>query len=402
MRGNKRYNFKKVLEVTVWILVGMGTMLLLGAAVYKKNNDHCKAVKITIEGVKNNFFIDKADVNTMLEKMKFGQLKFKPLNTFDLTGMEAILEKNVWIKSAELYFDNNDVLRIKIIEREPIARIFNTAGSSFYIDSSLKKLPLSDKFSAMLPMFTNFPFAVNSCSKPDSELLADIKNISTYITRDPFWMAQIEQVDIKPGGTFEIIPNIGNQVILFGSAENYKEKFNNLLIFYKNVQSKVGWNKYAAINVSYKNQVVAVKRGAGDTKLDSLRTIQLIKMLVANAQKQANDSTNNIQLVQPKEDNSVPFAQPHDEIFIDEQPVFNDTISSKKIKPIAPVPTDKNVSKAATPADKNSNPQFSNIKIKSIEKPNPLPLKTAKPIMKRQVIDTNKHPKAVMQPKNDY
>ena len=75
------------------------------------------------------------------------------------------------------------------------------------------------------------------------------------------------------------------------------------------MQSKVGWNKYSKINVSYKDQVVAVKRGAGDIKLDSLRTIQIMKQLVANAQKHANDSVNNIQLVQPKDDNTIPFSQ---------------------------------------------------------------------------------------------
>ena len=219
-----------------------------------------------------------------------------------LPEWKAFFEKNEWIKTAELYFDNNDVLRINIMEREPIVRIFNSDGSSFYIDSSIKKLPLSDKFSARLPVFTNFPAYGNSFSKADSNLLIEIKNIGTYISQDPFWMAQIEQVDITPDGSFEMIPKIGNQVIIFGSADNCEEKFNNLLVFYKNVQSKVGWNKYAAINVSYKDQVVAVKRGAGDIKLDSLKTIQLIKILVANAQKQANDSSNNIQLVQPKED----------------------------------------------------------------------------------------------------
>ena len=37
MSENKRYNFKKILETTVWILFGMGTIVLLGAAMYKKD-----------------------------------------------------------------------------------------------------------------------------------------------------------------------------------------------------------------------------------------------------------------------------------------------------------------------------------------------------------------------------
>jgi cell division protein FtsQ len=55
----------------------------------------------------------------------------------------------------QLFFDNNEVLQVVIDEREPIARIFTVAGNSYYIDSSLERLPLSDKMSARLPVFTN-------------------------------------------------------------------------------------------------------------------------------------------------------------------------------------------------------------------------------------------------------
>ena len=90
---NKRYNFKKILEATVWILLGIGTVVLLVAAMYKKDSQHCKDVEITIAGVKNNFFIDKDDVNAMLEKMNYGKLKMQPVHTFDLPGWKQFLKK---------------------------------------------------------------------------------------------------------------------------------------------------------------------------------------------------------------------------------------------------------------------------------------------------------------------
>ncbi len=88
-----------------------------------------------------------------------------PLHSIDLASMETALKKSQWIKNAELFFDNNNVLEVRITEREPIARIFTTSGSSFYIDSSLARLPLSDKFSPRLPVFTDFPTDVIVLSK---------------------------------------------------------------------------------------------------------------------------------------------------------------------------------------------------------------------------------------------
>jgi cell division protein FtsQ len=401
----RRYNIKSILINTVWILLGAGTIVLLVAAINKKDSNRCKDVEIIIKGVQNNFFIDKSDVTNMLEKMNLGTLKGTPIAAFNLAEMETFLKKNEWIKNAELYFDNNDELRINIMEREPIARVFNSEGGSFYIDSLLTVLPLSDKFSARLPVFTNFSLERNS--RAGKNLLAEIKKVSVYISQSPFWMAQIEQVDITPEGSFEMIPKIGNQVIIFGSAENYEEKFSNLFIFYESVQSKIGWSKYSVLNVSYKDQVIAVKRDAKEIKMDSLKAIQMMKLLVANAQKQANDSINNIQLVQPKDDNSVPFAQPQDDktFGAESLPDLSDT-AAKNVS-VAPSPA---TSKSSLPVNTSSGAktiltaQPPGNKSHSNEKPNPIFIKRAQanPTIKKPADVINKQPKAIMNPKNDY
>ena len=90
-------------------------------------------------------------------------------------------------------------------------------------------------------------------------------------------MAMIDQVDINAAHQFEMIPKIGNQVILFGDAENVKQKFDKLKIFYRGVITKVGWSKYSSINLQYKDQVVAVIRGKEEIKADSLRALALLE-----------------------------------------------------------------------------------------------------------------------------
>ncbi len=414
MFKSKRYRFIKVIATIIWIMLGMGTIVLLIAAVNKKENEKCMAVEINLTGVQNNYFIDRDDVTLMLEEMNLGKMKGQAINTFNLAAMEMKLEENKWIKNAELFFDNNDVLKINIMEREPVARIFTSKGTSFYIDTSLAILPLSDKFSARLPVFTNFTATDKKLSKADTNLLKDVKNISEYILKDSFWMAQIEQVDITAQQSFEMIPKIGNQLIIFGPSENYKEKFNNLFIFYKYVLSKVGWNKYAKVNLTYKGQVVGVRRGAEDIKTDSLKTIQLMKTLVASAQKQAMDSANNIQLVQPKDDNSVPVSySQHDKLFdaLSANDEVADTTFAKEM-----VTNDlPQSSQHVTPLflqSNNSNKTNEDIKIQQPprelnfnEKPKSTLVKeriATRKFIKKPVEKPKQRPKAVMEPKNDY
>ncbi|MEO8765151.1 MAG: hypothetical protein ABI416_12725 [Ginsengibacter sp.] len=288
----------------LWIILSSGTVVLLIAAITRKNNEHCVKIEIGIRGVQNNFFIDRKDVLDILQKTNGGSLEMKPVQSIDIALMETELQKSQWIKKAELFFDNNDVLEVKVTEREPVARIFTASGISFYIDSSMVRLPLSEKFSARLPVFTNYPNEATTLSKSDSNLTRDIITMSRFIGKDPFWMAQIDQVDISASRTFELIPKLGNQVIHFGKADNYLNKFNNLLCFYRQVLSKRGWSQYSSVDVQFAGQVVGVRRGAGEIKMDSIRSVQIMKAIIAEAQKHTYDSTN-VQLEQPEDNTNV-------------------------------------------------------------------------------------------------
>ncbi|MEO5782798.1 MAG: hypothetical protein ABIQ07_05975 [Ginsengibacter sp.] len=444
MSEKKRYNSRKIFGKILWTSLGLATVVLLGAAISLRNSKRCKGVDINISGVQNNFFVDKKEISDLLEKLCNGAPAGKKLGSFNLASIENTLRKNKWIKNAELFFDNNEVLRVDVIEREPVARIFTKAGTSFYLDSTLTALPLSDKSTARVPVFSDFPSQPNLFTKADSNLLSGIENVSTYILKDPFWMAQIDQVDITSDRTFEMVPKVGNQIIVFGNAENYEEKFNELLTFYKQVASKVGWNKYSKINVQYKGQVVAVKRGSEDVIQDLLRTKQMMQTIVIAAQQQANDSINNIQLDQQPDDNIIPVA-PHLDDIPHEQPINNKppaviiapvkTIPSSIEKPIANPSkvnvADKKINEKiekpfwlkpamSKPANVLKRPVSPKSKSTSIKRPNPYPskkifvvksstTKPAKQIIKqktkpiiKQVNKPTTKPKAVLPPKNDY
>ena len=292
----KKQIIKNMLLAALWTIVGAGTVTLLVGAIHKKDAQKCRGVDVNIKGVSNNFFVDKKDIIDgiilITEEIPVG----KTVGSFDLNAMEIALQKNTWIKSAQLFFDNNERLQVNVLEREPVARVFTTGGTTFYIDSSLAMLPLSEKFSARLPVFTNFPSDKKVLLKVDSILLKDILTISNAIQKDSFYMAMIDQIDITAQRTFEMIPKFGTTVIVFGDAKAATKKFENLKLFYKKIIVKAGWNKYSEINVQYNNQVVAKRKGAGDVKTDSLRTLQLMQLIAENAERMSSDSMQTIML----------------------------------------------------------------------------------------------------------
>lgn len=258
MRVSKR-KIWRFIAATIWVGAGLTLVMLLIAAMLKRDNKRCTGVEIEIREVKNNLFADKNDIRGMLTHM-MPEIKGRKLTEFNLRKMEQTLEGNIWIENAELFFDNDEQLQVKIKEREPIARIFTTGNKSYYVDKDFVRLPLSTRISANVPVFTNCPLDKTKWNSTDSLLLQQIKSISEWISADPFWSAQIEQINCTSAQTFELSPQLGNHVILLGDGYNLEQKFRKLYIFYKEVLSNLGWDTYSAINVQYRGQVVATRK----------------------------------------------------------------------------------------------------------------------------------------------
>lgn len=76
-----------------------------------------------------------------------------------------------------------------------------------------------------------------------------------FLNADPFWKAQIAQLNADKDGEIFFTTVLGNQRIEFGTAEDYQLKFNKLKIFYENVLSK-DWSRYQRISIKFQDQIV--------------------------------------------------------------------------------------------------------------------------------------------------
>lgn len=260
------------MKISLWCLLGCGSIVLLVAAVHVKNGKTISDIVIDIDNHGEKIFINEKDIAAVLAKN--GVVKGVAVENTHPVLVEAQLEENAWIRDAQLFFDNNQVLTVKIAERQPVARVFTVDGASFYIDTAGNKLPLSDKFSARLPVFSSYPSIKKPLTGDDSIAVLDVRRMAQYIQQDSFWLAQVGQVDITPQHTYEIIPVLGNQVIKIGNAENLDRKFKRLLAFYKQVWSKAGFEKYETVDVQFEGQVVAAKRGYVAPVSDSTTAMQ--------------------------------------------------------------------------------------------------------------------------------
>jgi cell division protein FtsQ len=86
-------------------------------------------------------------------------------------------------------------------------------------------------------------------------------------------MAQVAQVNIEPNGSFQMVPTLGDHLVLLGTVDQLEDKLNRLFTFYKKVWLGSGVNAYQYIDCRFNHQVVALKKGlqpiqfTGDFKL---------------------------------------------------------------------------------------------------------------------------------------
>lgn len=266
----------------MWLGVAAAMGTIITAAMRVQESGLCKGYKIQIEGFKKGvLFTSEAHIVELLKTAVRGDIKGQRKTDFNLPLMEDLLEQSSWVYNADLYFDNNDVLHANVTERKPLARVFTSAGTSFYIDEAGKQIPLSETVSLDLPVFTGFP-SKKIMNGVDSALVQNVVATASFINSDPFWDAQVAQIDINSCGqdcwNLEMVPVVGNHVVDLGDGSDIASKFHRLYLFYDQVLKRTGFDKYRKIDVQYGGQVIGIKDKI--TKIDSIQLRKNIESLL--------------------------------------------------------------------------------------------------------------------------
>jgi len=261
----------KIKKIFPWLTILLYLAIVLPLTAAKRHEVMCEGIKVKVLDENESFFIEEGDVLKMLKNRQDAIVGIN-INDIDINELEEILQLHPSIKTANVYRTLQGEVGIKITQRDPILRIINKKGQSFYIDEEGKIMPLSTKYTAhvlvasgninlsysKIKMDQKEKIGDNSVDNSNS-LLLDLYKLASYIYHDEFWNAQIEQIYVNKND-IELIPRVGSHVIVLGSIENYEAKFRNLKALYVQGLPRAGWNTYGKINLKYNNQVICTKR----------------------------------------------------------------------------------------------------------------------------------------------
>ncbi|MBZ4041452.1 cell division protein FtsQ/DivIB [Flavobacterium hibisci] len=226
----------------------LGLVVFLYSFAQHRNGDR-KLMKSEVIFVgENKLFVKPETVNKLLIENKRDASSIRK-DELDLNKIEKSIDTQEMVEKSDVFVSIDGVLKARVKQRTPIARIYD-GGSSFYIDYEGNKMPLSDNFTARVPLVSG------TINKKNNE---DLAALFRTIYDDAFLKKNIIAIEIMPNGSLKMFNRNYNYFIDFGRTMNVDQKFRNYKAFFQKAVLDSSLYKYNKIDLRFTEQVVCTK-----------------------------------------------------------------------------------------------------------------------------------------------
>ncbi|TRO65622.1 cell division protein FtsQ/DivIB [Christiangramia sabulilitoris] len=235
-------NLGYIKAVFLLLLVG----LLYGFAAERHKGRKISEVKVKFTD-SENLYVTEQVVNKLLIQNN-SSVSGIDKETLDLNRVESLLNEHEMIENAEVYLTLDGKLRAEVSQRKPIGRV--VGNSSFYLDKNGELMPLSQFYTARVPLMFGF----------DGSNVKKAYGIVNHIKNDEFLTRHITGINRLKGDKYILELRELDFELYFGDSNNVALKFNNFKAFYKKAQKENKLDTYKKVNLQFGDQVVCTKK----------------------------------------------------------------------------------------------------------------------------------------------
>lgn len=229
------------------VLMILAVIGLYSFTSYRNATRKIKKTVVVFVG-ESTLFLKEETVNKLLIE-KNRDLKTLNKVDLDLNELEKSINKQDMIQKADVFVSVDGVLKVVVKQKTPIGRVFGEAGS-FYIDNEGNSMPLSDNYTARVPLISG---EINVVKK------GKLSEVLRMIDKDEFLKKNIIGVQVLPNGSLIMANRNYDFQLDFGRTINIERKFKNYKAFFQKAVLDSTLNKYKRINLKFTKQVVCIK-----------------------------------------------------------------------------------------------------------------------------------------------
>ena len=272
---------KIVLSSVVWTGIVAYLVWAGGLGERKRATARVREMEITVRDSTEIGIIRPADVRRWITSAGLDPLD-RHIDSVNLGAITEVVQAHDFVRKARTSVGLDGILTVALEQRPPLMRILTDNGYDLYYTTDGYIVPAGRRSAHYVPVVTGrfgLPFAngfsgqlgagTEEAEKKSNEnyiFLYKLINFVEYIEESEFWSAQVVQINVLPGAgprsqpQVEIIPRVGDQVVLLGELDGYERKLAKLLTFYRKAMAKEGWDKWNYIDLRYDGQVVCSER----------------------------------------------------------------------------------------------------------------------------------------------
>ena len=241
---------KKWISTIVLILLAVYIVVAAVAFSDKPSGQECGGIRLNIVDSAKVAYMTTKDVQVLLADLT---PTGKPIDDVSCRAIEKALDASPLIRKSQCYKTLDGYVAISIECRRPVLRVIADGGDNYYLDEEGAVIERISKA-------VYLPVATGRITRDFAQ--RELLPLAQYLHSNDLWNAQIEQIHVAANEEIQLVPRVGDHIIVLGRPGNYDHKFGKLQTFYKKALTEVGWERYSHINVDYSDQVVATKKQA--------------------------------------------------------------------------------------------------------------------------------------------
>ncbi|MBQ8761100.1 MAG: hypothetical protein IJZ06_06745 [Bacteroidales bacterium] len=256
---------KKKLNILLLILTLASMLGLCGYLMYEHFHSRLNDVNLTILRNNEDGFLDYQetynDIMNICDTASNNQIVMIPVDS-----VVKSLNSIPWITDVEAQINLKSFLEVKLVECEPIMRVYNKKGKSVYLDEEGNVFSTDNDYVPHLLVGSgnvDFPIRKKGNINDEDYVKTDLPEMFALmkeIVKDDYANTCVKQVFKDKNKNYVFSLNNTNIIVIFGDVNNIEEKLFKMKHFFNKMQGSPELDNYKEINLNFKNQVVCTKK----------------------------------------------------------------------------------------------------------------------------------------------